>query len=45
MDFNLDGIEDLIISCPTSGDKDLVQKGGNYEGRIKIYYGSVNFKN
>jgi len=39
MDFNLDGIDDLLISCPTSGDIGEIMIGGNYEGRIKVYFG------
>ena len=43
LDFNLDGIQDLVVACPTSGDKDLVLKGGTYQGRVLVYFGGQAF--
>jgi hypothetical protein len=43
MDLNLDGIQDLVVSCPTSGDKDLVLKGGSYQGKVIVYFGGNQF--
>ena len=43
LDMNLDGIDDLIVSCPTSGDRDKIINGGNYDGRIKIFFGAKDF--
>ncbi len=39
MDFNLDGYEDFVYSCPGTGkiNKDIVN---NYEGKIVIILGN-----
>ena len=39
IDFNLDGVKDLLISCPTSGDFGDVMLGGSYKGKILVFLG------
>lgn len=40
MDFNLDGIDDFVYSCPGTGKIDMEEITNNYEGKVVISFGN-----